>query len=104
MVLQNYVELKDGVPAKMHYLDHIIETRTITDPVSRRTEPRNVLVFTVDRLNDREVFAKFTTMAEKLASEFSPYLPDKSYRNFDFIITQRGEGYRRAWTVLRTPR
>lgn len=103
MVLQNNVILQNDVPAKMYFTDHVVIPRTITDPATGRPGIRNVLEFDVDMLNDRPVSAKFSTMAEKLATEFAPFLPDKSYRRFDFVILQRGDGFQRSWTVLRTP-
>lgn len=103
MVLQNYVILEDGKPARLHFTDHTVEVRTITDSVSRQPEPRNTLVFKVDRLDGRAVAAKFSTMAEKLAAQFEPYLKDKVYRNYEIIITQNGEGFQRRWSVQFIP-
>ena len=104
MVLQNYVILEDGVPAKLHFWDHHLERRTITDPATGAPVIRTVLVLEVDTLNDRPVAARLSTMAEKLADKFSAYLPDKSYKGYDFVITQMGEGFRRSWTVKVIPR
>ncbi len=104
MVLQNYVMLQQGVPARLHFYDHLIESRTITDPSTRQPAARNVLVFEVDQLNGNPVNSKFSTMAEKLAGQFAAYLPDKSYRNYDFIITMRGTGFQTAYTVQAVPR
>lgn len=103
MVLQNYVMLEPGIPAKLHFYDHHIEKRTITDPVTGQPGIRSVLVLEVDRLNDSPVVARYSTMAEKHAQQFSPYLTDKSYRGFDFTMTVQGEGFRRSWTVQVTP-
>ncbi len=104
MVLQNHVILQNDVPARLHFTDHRIEKRTITDPTTGGPTIRNVLVMDVDRLNGASVFAIFTTMAEKLASKFAPYLADKSYVNYEIVITQRGEGYLRNWTVQFIPK
>ncbi|MBI2869395.1 MAG: hypothetical protein HYX96_06185 [Chloroflexi bacterium] len=104
MVLQNYVMMSAGVPALMHFSDHVIEKRTITDPLTGRPGVRNVLVFNVDRLNGQEVDAKFSTMAESLASKFQPYLDDKSYRGFDFRVSFSGEGFQRRYSVVVSPR
>ncbi len=101
MVLENIIRLVDGVPVKVHLADHNIEKRTITEPVTGNPAIRNVLVFEVDRFNDREVSARLSTMADGLAEKFTPYLPDKSYRNYNWIIIQSGEGFRRRWEVKR---
>ena len=103
MVLQNIVMLINDKPARMHFTDHTIETRTITDTTSRQPEPRQTLVFNVDRLDGAAVQAKFSTMAEKLALNFKPYLEDKSYRSYEIIITQSGVGFQRRWSVQFIP-
>lgn len=104
MVLENYVILETGVPARVHFTDHVIMTRTITDPVTGGPATRKVLVLEVDRLNGKEVAAKYSTMAEKHAGQFQPYLADKSYRDYDFVITKTGEGFRTSWSVQVIPR
>jgi hypothetical protein len=104
MVLQNYVILQQGIPARMHFYDHIIEARTITDPLTRQPQNRNVLVFEVDQLNGQPVSSKYSTMSEKLAGQFGAYLPDKTYRNYDFMITQRGFRFETSYTVTAIPR
>jgi len=102
-VLVNHVILDNDVPARLHFTDHRIEKRTITEPTTGGSAIRNVLVLYVDRLDGRPVTAEFSTMAEKLASQFEPYLKDKSYRNYEVIITQRGEGFQRKWSVQFIP-
>ena len=104
MVLQNYVMLSPGIPAMLHFVDHRIETRTITDrgtggPITRRT-----LVFDVDRLNGQPVVALYSTMADTHANQFAAYLPTKSYKDFDFTITANCEGFQRRYTVQAVPR
>jgi len=103
MVLQNYVILQEGEPTRLHFRDHVIMTKTITDPTSLQPASRNTLDFDVDRLGGHEVTSKLSIMAEKFAGMFQPYLADKSYVNYDFIITVQGEGFRRNWTVQAIP-
>jgi hypothetical protein len=102
-VLVNHVILENGIPSRLHFTDHRIERRTITEPGTGQTVIRQVLAFTVDRLDGRAVEAELSTMAEKLAGQFEPYLKDKSYRNYEVIITQIGEGFQRRWTVQFIP-
>lgn len=104
MVLENYVLLETGVPARVHFTDHAIQRRTVTDPMTGEPTTRNVLVFDVAQLNGREVFAKYSIMAEKHAGQFSAYLKDKSYRDYDFIITKSGEGFRTSWSLQVVPK
>ena len=104
MVLQNHVMLQNGIPARMHFTDHQVIARTITEPQTGRPATRNVLELSVDSLDGRPVSAVFSTMAEKLAAQFAPYLGDKSYTKYDFVVTQRGDGFARTWTVQASPR
>lgn len=102
-VLQNTIILEDGIPARLHFTDHHIESRTITEALTGRPVPRNTLVLDVDRLDGAPVQAILTTMAEGLAGQLEPYLKDKSYRTYEIIITQRGFGFTRKWTVQFIP-
>lgn len=104
MVLENYVILETGVPARLHFTDHVIQRRTVTDPITGGATTRNVLVFDVDLLNGREVAAKYSIMAEKHAGQFAGYLPDKTYRDYEVVITRTGEGFRTSWSVQFLPR
>jgi len=104
MVLENYVMLKTGVPARLHFTDHTIQKRTVTDPLTGKPATRNVLVLEVDRLDGREVAAKYSIMAETHANQLAPYLPGKEYRGYDFTITRTGEGFLSRWTVGVIPR
>ena len=103
MVLQNYVILQPDVPTRLHFRDHALQRKTITDPATLQPAGRMTLVFDVDRLDGREVESKLSIMAEKFASLFQPYLADKSYVNYDFIVTVTGEGFRRQFTVQPVP-
>jgi len=99
MVLQNYVILTEGVPARLHFTDHEIQSREITDPLTGRGKTVRALVFHVDRLDNREVDAHYSTISEKHAMAFAPYLGDKSYTGYDFVITQIGRGFTREYQI-----
>ncbi len=101
MVLRNYIELQDGVPTRFHFDDHSLQARTIISPDTGQPAIKNTLVLHVDRLNGTPIQTVLTTMADKLANQFQPYLDDKSYRSYEFVITQRGDGYLRKWTVAK---
>jgi hypothetical protein len=104
MVLENYVILQTGIPSRVHFFDHVIVARTVTDPGTGAPATRRVLVFEVDKLDGRDVAAKYSIMAEKHAGQFAPYLADKSYRGYDFVITKNGEGFLTSWSVKVIPR
>jgi len=103
-VLENYVILETGIPTRLHFVDHTIQRRTITDPLTGTPASRNVLVFDVDEMDRKPVSAKYSIMAEKHAAQFGPFLPTKSYRDFTYTITRSGEGFRTSWSVLQEPR
>ena len=103
-VLVNYVILSTGVPAVMHFYDHSIMTKTITDPHTLKPATRQTLEMEVDELDGKTVAAKFSIMAEKLAAVFGPYLPDKSYAQKNFTITKTGQSFLTSWNVIATPR
>jgi len=61
MVLQNYVILQEGIPARLHFFDHAIEKITITDQMTGEPAIRRRLVFEVDKLNHEPVASKYST-------------------------------------------
>jgi thiamine biosynthesis lipoprotein ApbE len=102
-VLENYVLLETGIPTRLHFTDHRIERRLITDPQTGQPTTRNVLVFDVDKMDGRAVAAKYSIMAEKHAAQFEPYLADKMYTKYEFTIVRSGEGFRTNYSVTPTP-
>ena len=103
MVLQNYVKLEEGVPAVMHFTAHRIEQRNIVDPLLRQEKLTNALVFDVDRLAGVEVHAQFSTLSEKLASALEPWLKERLYLNYTFVITQHGKGFATEYQIQTFP-
>ena len=103
MPLGNYVILKPDTGERMHFVEHRIEPRTVTDNVTLRPKAVNVLVLSVDRLNGQAVAAQFSTMSETLYAKLEAYLAGNVYRNYEFIITQRGTGFQTRYTVEAIP-
>ena len=101
--LGNYVMLQQGTPERMHFSEIHTETRTVTDGVTGKSKPVQMMVATVDKHNGVAVNAQFTTMSEGLYAKFEAYLPDNLYRNYDFIVTQNGMGYTTRYTVTAIP-
>jgi hypothetical protein len=102
-VLENYVILETGIPTRLHFTDHRIQRRTITDPITGEPASRNVLVLDVDRMDGRPVVALYSTMSEKHATQFEPYLKEKRYRDYEFTITRTGEGFLTQYSVSVSP-
>lgn len=103
MVLRNYVVLERDTPAVLHFRAHRMETRTITDPLSRRGKAVHTLVFDVDRFNGEPSIATLSVMSEKLAQMLEPYLDGNRYTRYQFTIVRRGEGFLTEYEVQPTP-
>jgi len=98
-LLMNYVALVPGVPTRMHFTDDYEITRTIADKETGKPKPIRSLVFWVDELNGEDVARTFSILSQKLAAHLTPFLPDKRYGGYDFIITQIGDGFLKDWNV-----
>lgn len=99
MVLMNYIALQPGVPTRMHFTDDYKIERTIADKETGKTKPIKSLVFWVDEFNGQDDARTFSILSEKLAAHFEPFLKDKSYTRYDFIITQMGDGFWKDWNI-----
>jgi len=98
-LLANYVRLDPGVPTRMHFTDHYFIDRVIADRESGKQKTVKSLVFWVDELEGGDAARTFSILSEKLAAHLEPFLPDKDYTHYDFIITQIGEGFMKDWNV-----
>ena len=74
MVLQNYIQLVPGKPARLHLTNPRIEQREITDPITKQLKRVNVLVFAVDELDGKPVQSTFSTLSDKLALALQPWI------------------------------
>lgn len=104
MVLRNYVTLEMGVPARMHFTEHVIQARDITDPVTGRPKTVKALVFTVSELNGQPVTGYYSTVSDKHARDFEPFLEGQKYLQYDFVVVKSGSGFRTEFSVQPLPR
>lgn len=98
-LLMNYVALVPGIPTRMHYTDDYYVERTIADRETGKPKTIRSLVFWVDELNGEDAARTFSILSQKLAAHFEPFLPNKDYTHYDFIITQIGDGFLKDWNV-----
>jgi len=98
-LLMNYVALVPGVPTRMHFTDHYYIEREIADRETGKPKPIKSLVFWIDELDGVDTARTFSILSQKLAAHLEPFLPDKVYTNYDFIITQIGDGFLKDWNV-----
>lgn len=92
-LLINYVQLFPGVPARMHFTDDYLIERTIEEKESGKPKRVKSLVFAVDELDGVDVNRTLSVLSKKLAAHLEPFLPDRRYRDYDFIITKMGDGF-----------
>ena len=83
----------------MHFTDHYNVEREIADRESGKPKRINSLVFWVDSLGGEDVARTFSILSQKLAAHFEPFLPNKEYIKYEFLITQIGEGFLKDWNV-----
>ena len=86
----NWVKLTVGVPVRLHFKDHRIISRPITDRLFGVPRQVNSLIFMVDRLNGNAVDMRFSAVSDRLIGEFTPYLEAKRYANYEFEIIKEG--------------
>jgi len=104
MVLQNFIVLQNDTPAVIHAVDHAFVDKDIMDPLTRKPKTVTTLEFQVDSLNGEPVNTSWSVISEKLASMLEPFLEDRRYRNFNFIVTKRGSGFMTDFEFRAVPR
>ena len=104
MVLRNYVELEEGKPARLHFVEHDIIVKDVFDRDLGRVVPKNALVLQVDKLDGKPVAALLSVLAGGLADALQPWVAEHRYRAVDIIITKRGTGYQTRFSVEPAPR
>jgi len=95
--LENWVKLPPGKVVCMHFKEHRVTPREITDPFFGTKRTVTSLLFLVDRVDGAPVDMTFSVVSEKLASEFEPYLADGSYRDYVWCLVKDEAG----WTAPR---
>lgn len=98
-LLMNYIALAPGVPTRMHFTDDYKVEREILEKESDKPKRIQSLVFWVDELNGEDVARTFSILSQKLAAHFEPFLANKEYSHYDFIVTQLGDGFLKDWNV-----
>jgi len=98
-LLSNYVQLFPGVPCRMHFTDDYLIERTIQDKETGKPKTIKSLVFYCNEVDGEPSSRSFSILSQKLAGHFEPFLPGKRYLDYDFIITQMGDGFLKDWNV-----
>jgi hypothetical protein len=103
-LLDNVVQLQPGVSKELHFQDHQVGPITMQDPISGVVRPVETLLFVVDEEAGLPVNKVYYVTSDRHARDFGPYLNDRSYREYSWLITRRGEGLLATWTTVRLPR
>jgi len=101
---ENWVILRPAMRVKLHFYDHALVTKTITDPVTGRTKSVQSLTMYVDLENDKKVDKMFSVISIKLAQAISAYIPDRRYRDYVFVIEKPIEKFAPPYIVEVIPR
>ena len=104
MVLDNYVTLPEGIPVRLHFVDHTIGDRDVMDPLLGFNKRISVLTLVVDQQDGLAVSKVLSVTSQNLAAQLGAYLSEKVYRGYDFIITRRGAGFNTKYTVMAEPK
>ena len=88
----NWVYLKAGKPVRLHFFDHVQVPRTITDPWFKTPRTVQSLVFRVDMVDMQPADQMFSIVSDKLRKEIEPYLTDRRYLGYDFVVVKDAEG------------
>lgn len=102
-MLMNYIDLKEGVPKRLHLTDNYIVEREIWDKNLDRTKVIRSLTFWVDREDGIPTAKTWSILSDKLAGLLQPYIPDHEYRMKEFIVTMQGEGFTKRFSVQVIP-
>jgi hypothetical protein len=90
--ISNYVTLTPGVSVRLHFKDHQVMMRKITDPVRKVQVDRESLLFYVDKMNGAAVDKVYSILSQKHAAEFAGYLPGKAYLAYEFTVIKDAPG------------
>ena len=88
MALDNWVKLELGTRKTLHFRDHRVTEREITDPFWKTPRVVTSLLFLVDREDGVTVDKTLSITSERLASEFEPYLADRSYTLYEWVLAK----------------
>lgn len=104
MAVENWVVLEPGVPVRLHFKDHRVVDRQITDPTFKTARTVKGLMFLVDQVDGRPVDLTFSVLSQKLYSDFMGDLPGKAYTRYVYTVVKDAPGTVPPRIVERRPR
>lgn len=101
-MLMNHLNL-DTVPgrrARLHFSDDYYVERRIRDPERGGFKQVKSHVFWVDMLDGEPSGVNFSVLSQKLMAQLAPFLPNKRYMEYEFIISKEGAGFSTEYRVV----
>lgn len=92
-LIENWVKLKPGIPKRLHFVNHAIESRRIHDPLMKASKDISSLVFAVDREDGNAVSKSFSVVSEKLAGDLQGWVEGKRYVGQEFTFIKDAPGF-----------
>jgi len=83
--ISSWIQLRPGVPQKLHFVSHAHVSKLIRDPILGVDKTVPSIVFLVDFQNGKRVEKNFSVVSQRLAAELSPYLVGRKYE--DLLLT-----------------
>lgn len=102
--IENWVKLVPGVSVKLHFTDHVVADRVVTDPLFKVPKTVKGLVFRVDEVDGRPVELLYSVLSEKHAADFAGDLPGKVYTGYVYTIVKDAPGMVPPRVVEKRPR
>lgn len=97
--IMNHIILAAGVPARMHFDSYQYQPRDIRDSITSAPKTVTALVFHCDTLDGAPVNASYSTISDKEAANYKPYLEGNRFTQYDFTVTKSGAGFTTERTV-----
>lgn len=102
-MFQNYLKLEPDTPTRIHIDDYHKVDRVINDPTLHKDKTVSSRMFWLDEVNGEPAAKSFSVLSEGLWQQLEPYIKNQRFRDFDFVITKRGEGYQTKYEVEAIP-
>ena len=103
-MLDNYVQLREGVPTRLHFTAHRLGDRPLRDPLLGIDKVVTVLDLVVDEEDGARVSKVLSVTAQGLASQLQPYLQAEILPRYTFTLPRRGSGCATRYLVAAAPR
>lgn len=98
-MFQNYLALEVDKPTRIHIDDYHYIQRIIHDPVLGKDKPVWSHMFWLDRVDGEPAARTFSVLSEGLWQQLEPYVKRGTFREYEFVITKRGEGHQTKYEV-----